>query len=46
MWIIASRKSRLAMWQAEHVQALMQNNPYFERKSFGPVYQRRRDPRP
>jgi hydroxymethylbilane synthase len=28
MWIIASRKSRLAMWQAEHVQALMQNNAH------------------
>ena len=28
MWIIASRKSRLAMWQAEHVQALMQKNAH------------------
>ena len=26
MWIVASRKSRLAMWQAEHVQTLMQRN--------------------
>ena len=28
MWIIASRKSRLAMWQAEHVQTLMQQNAH------------------
>ena len=28
MWIIASRKSRLAMWQAEHVQTLMQRNAH------------------
>ena len=26
MWIIASRESRLAMWQAEHVQALLQKS--------------------
>ena len=26
MWIIASRESRLAMWQAEHVQSLLQKS--------------------
>lgn len=26
MWIIASRESRLALWQAEHVQALLQKS--------------------
>ncbi len=31
MWIIASRESRLAMWQAEHVQSLL------EKASAGPV---------
>ena len=29
MWTIATRKSRLAMWQAEHVQLLMQKTTRF-----------------